>query len=67
MEIGPLMGKLDVYNWYLLRELSCHLGMLAQEEVVKSTKMPLSNLTLVLAPTVGISLPVLQVMVRIAN
>lgn len=63
-EIAPLMGKLDVYNWYLLRELSCHLGMLAAEEVVKSTKMPLSNLTLVLAPTVGISLPVLQVMVR---
>uniref|UniRef100_V5EXG8 Rho-GAP domain-containing protein n=1 Tax=Kalmanozyma brasiliensis (strain GHG001) TaxID=1365824 RepID=V5EXG8_KALBG len=63
-ELAPLMRRLPVHNWYLLRELSCHLGMLAQPEVVRSTKMPVSNLTLVLAPTVSISLPLLQVLVR---
>lgn len=63
-ELCPLMRQLGVYNWYLLRELIHHLGMLAQPEVVASTKMPISNLTLVLAPTLSISLAVLQVMVR---
>ncbi|KAJ9475715.1 putative GTPase-activating protein BEM3 (putative) [Pseudozyma hubeiensis] len=63
-ELRPLMRQLPIYNWYLLRELTEHLGMLAQPSVVASTKMPISNLTLVLAPTVSISLPLLQVMVR---
>ncbi|CDW95741.1 hypothetical protein, partial [Sporisorium scitamineum] len=63
-ELSPLMRQLPVYNWYLLRELTQHLGMLAQPEVVARTKMPISNLTLVLAPTVSISLPLLQVLVR---
>ncbi len=38
--------------------------MLAEPEVVARTKMPISNLTLVLAPTLSISLPVLQVLGR---
>lgn len=63
-EITPLVRQLPVYNWYLLRELAYHLGLLAQPEVVARTKMPISNLTLVLAPTVSISLPLLQVLVR---
>lgn len=63
-ELAPLVRKLPVYNWYLLRELTWHLGFLAKPEVVERTKMPLSNLTLVLAPTVSISLPLLQVLVR---
>ncbi|TKY88308.1 hypothetical protein EX895_002660 [Sporisorium graminicola] len=63
-ELSPLMRQLSIHNWYLLRELTEHLGMLAQPDVVARTKMPISNLTLVLAPTVSISLPVLQVLVR---
>ncbi|SAM85383.1 uncharacterized protein UBRO_07345 [Ustilago bromivora] len=62
--LEPLVKQLPVYNWYLLRELTHHLGLLAEEEVVARTKMPISNLTLVLAPTVSISLPLLQVLVR---
>ena len=61
--LGPLMRQLPIYNWYLLRELTHHLGMLAQPDIVVRTKMPISNLTLVLAPTVSISLPLLQVLV----
>nr|CDI55612.1 -domain-containing protein [Melanopsichium pennsylvanicum 4] len=63
-ELTPLVRQLPVYNWYLLRELTHHLGLLAEPEVVVRTKMPISNLTLVLAPTVSISLPLLQVLVR---
>ncbi|GAK66876.1 uncharacterized protein PAN0_015d5100 [Moesziomyces antarcticus] len=63
-ELTPLVQKLPVHNWYLLRELTHHLGLLAQPDVVAHTKMPLSNLTLVLAPTLSISLALLQVLVR---
>ncbi|PWZ01830.1 hypothetical protein BCV70DRAFT_230075 [Testicularia cyperi] len=62
-ELTPLVRQLPLLNWYLLRELAQHLSELSQPSVVAQTKMPLSNLTLVLAPTVSISLPMLQILV----
>lgn len=37
--ILPLMKKLPAVNWYLLREISMHLGDMTREETVKQTKM----------------------------
>lgn len=49
-----LFTDMEPAPWYLLRELAYHLGDLTQEGVVAKTKMTLSNLSLVLAPTLSI-------------
>lgn len=51
-------------QWYLLREISLHLGDLISEEVVKRTKMTMMNLSLVLAPTLSIPATSLRFMVQ---
>lgn len=54
-ELEPLMQRIPYCEWYLLREMAEHLGVLIDAETVAKTKMPLSNLTLVLAPTLQVS------------
>ncbi|UZJ52588.1 hypothetical protein CBS101457_001908 [Exobasidium rhododendri] len=62
--ILPLMSKLPAVNWYLLREIAFHLGDLTKEDVVRETKMPLSNLCLILAPTLSLSVAMVRVLVE---
>lgn len=54
---------MDPAPWYLLRELAYHLGDITQASVVAKTKMTLSNLSLVLAPTLSIPLNTLAFVV----
>lgn len=54
-KLEPLMQRIPYCEWYLLRELAEHLGVLTEPATVARTKMPLSNLTLVLAPTLQVS------------
>ncbi|WFD20750.1 hypothetical protein MCAP1_003002 [Malassezia caprae] len=54
-ELEPLMQRIPYCEWYLLRELAEHLGVMTEPTTVARTKMPLSNLTLVLAPTLQVS------------
>ncbi|PWN36246.1 uncharacterized protein FA14DRAFT_155651 [Meira miltonrushii] len=58
------MSQLPAANWYLLRELSMHLADLTRPEVIERTRMPLSNLCLVLAPTLALSVPLMRAMVE---
>ncbi|WFD41549.1 hypothetical protein MPSI1_000180 [Malassezia psittaci] len=53
--VAPLMHRIPSAQWFLLRELAEHLGVLIEPSTVVRTKMPLSNLTLVLAPTLQVS------------
>ena len=63
-ELAPLMQRIPACQWYLLREIAEHLGHLADPAVVTTTKMTLSNLTLVLAPTLQLSGTMFMVMVQ---
>lgn len=58
------MSELPAVNWYLLRELSMHLADLTKPEVSERTRMTLSNLSLVLAPTLALSVPLMRAMVE---
>ncbi|CAO1636795.1 unnamed protein product [Sympodiomycopsis kandeliae] len=61
--MANVLSDMDPSPWYLLRELAFHLGDITQEHVVAKTKMPLSNLSLVLAPTLSIPLTTLAFVV----
>lgn len=62
--IVETMSELPAANWYLLRELSLHLADLTKPNVLERTRMPLSNLCLVLAPTLALSVPLMRAMVE---
>ncbi|PKI83492.1 hypothetical protein MVES_002647 [Malassezia vespertilionis] len=62
--LSSCMRRIPYSQWYLLREISLHLGLLMDSATVSSTKMPLSNLTLVLAPTLQVSGPMLMTLVQ---
>lgn len=62
--IFETMSQLPTANWYLLRELSMHLADLTRPEVIERTRMTLSNLCLVLAPTLELSVPMMRAMVE---
>lgn len=62
--IKPLMNRLPSVNWYLLREIAYHLGDLTRDENVRKTKMTLSNLCLVLAPTLSLSVAMVRMLVE---
>ena len=66
-QLAPLMAQVPICEWYLLRELADHLGRLTEPATVERTKMPLSNLTLVLAPTVQISVVTLMTVVQLRD
>lgn len=55
---------LPAANWYLLRELASHLADMTVPDVVAQTRMPLSNLCLVLAPTLSLSVPLMRALVE---
>lgn len=63
----PFLAKLPAVNWYLLRELAYHLSDLTRPDVVAQTRMPTSNLCLVLAPTLSLSVAVTQAIVENAR
>ncbi|WFC97111.1 hypothetical protein MBRA1_003777 [Malassezia brasiliensis] len=62
--LGPLLPRVPRAQWFLLRELAEHLGVLTDPAIVARTKMPLSNLTLVLAPTLQVSGPFFMALVQ---
>ncbi|WFD39868.1 uncharacterized protein MJAP1_002849 [Malassezia japonica] len=62
--LAPCLGRIPCAQWYLLREIAEHLGQLTQPPTVVRTKMPLSNLTLVLAPTLQVSGAVFMALVQ---
>lgn len=66
-QLEPHIQGIAFYEWYLLRELTEHLGVLTQVEIVARTKMTLSNLALVLAPSVQLSSSLMLVLVRLRH
>lgn len=66
-ELIPLMQRIPYCEWYMLREITEHLGILTQPANVAKTKMTLSNLTLVLAPTLQLSGPLFMTLVQGRN
>ncbi|KAN0064077.1 hypothetical protein ACQY0O_003241 [Thecaphora frezii] len=60
----PIVSSIPSVNWYLLREIANHLGWLSGADRVAHTKMPLSNLCLVLAPTLSLSVMTLKLIVE---
>ncbi|WFD24426.1 hypothetical protein MEQU1_003126 [Malassezia equina] len=53
--LEPCMQRVPYCEWYLLRELADHLSVMIDAATVAKTKMTLSNLTLILAPTLQMS------------
>lgn len=64
VRLTPLLPRMPRAQWFLLRELAEHLGVLTDPAIVARTKMPLSNLTLVLAPTLQVSGPFFMALVQ---
>ena len=66
-QLIPVMQRLSACSWYMLREISYHLGMLVEPENVARTKMTLPNLALVLAPTLQISVAMCTTLVQLRD
>lgn len=54
----------EPHEWYLLREIALHLSEVSSEEHIGKTRMTLSNICLVLAPTLSIPVHLLQLIVQ---
>ena len=62
--LEPYIQSLPFYEWYLLRDITEHLGVLTLPKNVECTKMTLSNLALVLSPSLQISSTLTMTLVR---
>ena len=62
--LEPYIQSLPFYEWYLLRDITEHLGVLTEPKNVECTKMTLSNLALVLSPSLQISSTLTMTLVR---
>lgn len=62
--LEPCIQSLPFYEWYLLRDITEHLGVLTLPKNVECTKMTLSNLALVLSPSLQISSTLTMTLVR---
>lgn len=62
--LEPYIQSLPFYEWYLLRDIAEHLGVLTLPKNVECTKMTLSNLALVLSPSLQISSTLTMTLVR---
>lgn len=62
--LEPYIQSLSFYEWYLLRDITEHLGVLTLPKNVECTKMTLSNLALVLSPSLQISSTLTMTLVR---
>mgnify|MGYP002713531844 FL=1 len=63
-QLEPHIQCIPYFEWYLLREMAEHLGVLTLPENVARTKMTLSNLALVLAPSLQISALLMMTLVQ---
>ncbi|PWN18703.1 hypothetical protein BCV69DRAFT_60259 [Microstroma glucosiphilum] len=53
-----------VYEWYLMREIALHLLDISSDKAVAKTRMTLSSICLVLAPTLAIPVHLLRFIVQ---
>lgn len=63
--LEPYIQSIPFYEWYLLRDITEHLGVLTEPRNVERTKMTLSNLALVLSPSLQISSTLTMTLVRL--
>lgn len=65
--LEPYIQSIPFYEWYLLRDITEHLGVLTEPRNVERTKMTLSNLALVLSPSLQISSTLTMTLVRLRS